>query len=146
MFEEAVVDFKPSAGSVPLVGATIVVDQSDYPGVIRAAKDLAQDFSRVTKGDRSPLVLVHSEADYSQIKTKTAILVGSIGSSPLIQRLVKDGRLDTKKISGKGESFCTNILTEGMGSCESIFVIAGSDKRGAIFGVYTVSEQIGVSP
>jgi len=146
MFEEAIIDSKPSAGSIPLVGATIVVDQSDYPGVIRAAKDLAQDFSRITKGDRSPLVLVQSEADYSRIKTKEAILVGSIGSNPLVQRLAKNGKLDTKKISGKWESFCTNILTEGLGSCESIFVIAGSDKRGTIFGIYTLSEQIGVSP
>ncbi|RBR24511.1 uncharacterized protein FIESC28_02707 [Fusarium coffeatum] len=146
MFEERIVDFKPSDGSIPLVGATIVVDQSDHPGVIRAAKDLAEDFSRVTKGDRSPLVLVGSEADYAQIKTNTAMLVGSIGSSPLIQSLAKDGKLDTKTIDGKWESFCTNTLTGCLGECEKVFVIAGSDKRGTIFGVYTLSEQIGVSP
>ena len=146
MFEERIVDFNPSDGSIPLVGATIVVDKSDCPGVIRAAKDLAEDFSRVTKGDRSPLVVVGSETDYAQIKTNTAILVGSIGSSPLIQSLVKDGKLDTKTIDGKWESFYTNILTGCLGECKKVFVIAGSDKRGTIFGIYTLSEQIGVSP
>ena len=146
MFEEGIVNFKPSAGSIPLVGATIVVDSSDYPGVIRAANDLAKDFSRVTKGNRSALVLVGTEADYSEIKTKTAIVIGSLGSSPLIQNLIKDSKLDTKAISGKWESFYTNVLTGCLGSCEDILLVAGSDKRGTIYGIYTLSEQIGVSP
>ncbi|EKJ67652.1 hypothetical protein FPSE_12169 [Fusarium pseudograminearum CS3096] len=146
MFEEKIIEFDPSAGSIPLVGATIVVDQSDYPGIIRAAKDLAQDFGRVTKGDPSPLVLLSSEEDYAHIHTKTAIFVGSIGSSPLIKRLVDSGKLDTEAIDGKWESFTTSILNEQLGTCEQALIIAGSDKRGAIFGIYTLSEQIGVSP
>nr|AAO27748.1 unknown [Fusarium sporotrichioides] len=146
MFEEKIVDFEPSAGSIPLVGATIVVDQSDYPGIIRAAKDLAQDFGRVTKGDPSPVVLLKSEEDYVQINTKTAIFVGSIGSSPLIKKLVENGKLDIQSIDGKWESFAAGILNEQFGACERALIIAGSDKRGAIFGIYTLSEQIGVSP
>ncbi|OBS24840.1 hypothetical protein FPOA_05377 [Fusarium poae] len=146
MFEEKIVDFEPSTGSIPLVGATIVVDQSDFPGIIRAAKDLAQDFSRVTKGHCSPVLLLRSEEDYVYINTKTAIFVGSISSSAIIKRLVENSKLDTKAIDGKWESFTTVVLDEQLGGCEKALVIAGSDKRGAIFGIYTLSEQIGISP
>ncbi|KAM0207191.1 hypothetical protein ACHAQD_012152 [Fusarium lateritium] len=146
MFEEKIVDFKSSTGSIPLVGASIVVDQSDYPGVIRAAKDLAQDFARVTKGDSSPLILINSESDCEKVQTRNAILVGSIGSSDLIKNLSQRGRLDTQAIYGKWESFSTTILDKPFGACEKALVISGSDKRGTIFGIYTVSEQIGVSP
>ncbi|KAF4435942.1 hypothetical protein F53441_13370 [Fusarium austroafricanum] len=145
MFEEKIIDFEASAGSVSLVGASIVVDQSDYPGIIRAARDLAQDFARVTKGDPSPLIVVASESDFAKIETKTAILIGSIGSNGIIKDLVQRG-VDTQSIEGKWETFSTTVIEESLGKCEKALVIAGSDKRGVIFGVYTLSEQIGVSP
>ncbi|KAH6951889.1 hypothetical protein DER45DRAFT_389502 [Fusarium avenaceum] len=146
MFEEKIIDFKSSTGSIPLVGASIVVDQSDYPGVIRAVKDLAQDFARVTKGEPSPLIFINSESDYQKVQIKNAILIGSIGSSGLIKNLSQQGRLNTQAISGKWESFSTSILDQPFGACEKALVISGSDKRGTIFGIYTLSEQIGVSP
>ncbi|KAF4969145.1 hypothetical protein FSARC_3582 [Fusarium sarcochroum] len=146
MFEERIIDFQSSTGSIPLVGASIVVDQSDYPGVLRAAKDLAQDFGRVTRGDPSPLILVNSEADYEKIQTPTAILIGSVGSSGLIQYLAQQGKVDARTISGKWESFSTTTVDKPLGTCQQALIIAGSDKRGAIFGIYTLSEQIGVSP
>jgi hypothetical protein len=146
MFEEKFVDFKPSAGSIPLVGASIVVDQSDYPGVIRAARDLAQDFARVTKGDASPLIVISSESDYDKIQTETAIIVGSVASSGIIKTLAQQGKLDTQAIERKWETFSTDTVDQSLGKCGSALVIAGSDKRGTIFGIYTLSEQIGVSP
>ncbi|KAF4332215.1 hypothetical protein FBEOM_13976 [Fusarium beomiforme] len=146
MFEKKIIDSKPSVGSIPLAGATIVVDQSDYPGVIRAARDLAQDFARVTKRDASPLVLIASESDYDKIQARTAILIGSIGSSGIIKTLTGQGKLDTTAINGKWETFSTNVVDQPLGKCEKALAIAGSDKRGTIFGIYTLSEQIGVSP
>lgn len=146
MFEEKIVDFKPSPGSIALVGASIVVDQSDYPGVIRAAKDLAQDFARVTKGDASPLVVVSTDSDYERIQTKTAIIIGSLASSGIIKTVAQEGKLDVKAIEGKWETFSTSTIDQPFGKCEKALVIAGSDKRGTIFGIYTLSEQIGVSP
>ncbi|RBR19750.1 hypothetical protein FVER53590_13760 [Fusarium verticillioides] len=146
MFEEKIVDFRSSPGSIPLVGASIVVDQSDYPGVIRAAGDLAQDFARVTKRDASPLIVISSDSDYERLQTKTAIIVGSVASSGIIKTLAQQSKLDTQAIEAKWETFSTSIIDQPLGKCEKALVIAGSDKRGAIFGIYTLSEQIGVSP
>lgn len=40
----------------------------------------------------------------------------------------------------------TTFVENPFGGCHQALIIAGSDKRGAIFGVYALSEQIGVSP
>ncbi|KAF5667088.1 hypothetical protein FHETE_5791 [Fusarium heterosporum] len=146
MFEERIIDFEASAGSLSLVGASIVVSQSDYPGVIRAARDLAQDFARVTNGTPNPLILIDSDADYQKVETESAILIGSIGASSLIKDLSQQGKIDTQAIGGKWESFSTALVDKPLGACDKALVISGSDKRGTIFGIYTLSEQIGVSP
>ena len=67
------------------------------------------------------------------------MLIGTLGQSPLIDRLVTDGRLEARQIRGKWESF---LITTVDGS----LVIAGSDRRGTAYGVFELSQAIGVSP
>ncbi|CAG9977775.1 unnamed protein product [Clonostachys byssicola] len=145
MLEEKIVEFIPSdERAIDLVGATIVVDEQDHPGVKIAAHNLSQDFARVTKGDDSP-ILVSSNPEEANFKV--AIVVGCIDSSPILQRLERDGKVDFTSIRGKYESFSTFVVNHPFGDeSNHALVIAGSDKRGAIFGLYTLSEQIGVSP
>lgn len=116
----------------------------DWPGVIRAATDLAEDFNRAT-GHGLTLKLQTAGAT-SATNSKFAILVGTIGKSTLIDGLVKSGKIDVSKITGKWESFQTQIVKDPLPGITSALVIAGSDKRGSIFGIYDISEQIGVSP
>lgn len=114
----------------------------DWPGVIRAAQDLAEDFNRVT-GHGLKLNLKSAS---STSKSKTAIIVGTIGKSSLIDGLIKSRKIDVSKINGKWESFQTQVVKNPLPGITSALVIAGSDKRGSIFGIYDISEQIGVSP
>ena len=110
--------------------ATIVLSGEELPQVIRAAKDLGEDVKRVT-GTASPV-----ETDGKA--RPGAILVGTVGS-PLIDSLVKEGMIDVDLIRGKWESYMIQVRPDSM-------IIAGSDKRGAIYGIYEVSKRIGVSP
>lgn len=114
----------------------------DWPGVIRAATDLAEDFHRAT-GHGLTLEL---QTNASTTNSKFAILVGTIGKSSLIDGLVRSGKIDVSKITGKWESFQTQVVKNPLPGVTSALVIAGSDKRGSIFGIYDISEQIGVSP
>ena len=118
-------------GSFPIAQdnacAAIYVDSADYPGVIRAAGDLQADIHRVTGCTPE---MVH---DSAKLPAHT-IVIGSIEKSPLVSRLI-----DTKPIAGKWEDF---LIEPAKGA----LVIAGSDKRGTIYGIYDLSEQIGVSP
>lgn len=119
--------------------AIIYVDSNDYPGVVRTAKDLQADINRVT--GRTPKI--------TQEETKLGIntvIIGTIGKSQIIDRLIKDGKIDVAQIAGKWESFLIEVVANPLPGVKNALVIAGSDKRGTIFGIYDLSEKIGVSP
>lgn len=129
---------------VELQSSVIVVDERDHEGVHIAARNLAEDFPRVTKGPPRPVI--RSNDAHIDVPGSVAIVVGSVDSSPLVQRLESNGKVDFSGIRGKWESFQTSVVHEPFDGCSWALVIAGSDKRGAIYGAYTLSEQIGVSP
>lgn len=111
--------------------ADIVVDEQDWKGVIRAAADLADDVRKVTG--------TASEVKTGKDMPKGSIVAGTIGKSALIDKLVKQKKLDVKNVKGQWESYVIDVIDGNL-------VIAGSDKRGTIYGIYTISERIGVSP
>lgn len=67
------------------------------------------------------------------------IIIGTLGESDAIDALAAENAIDVSEISGKWESF---TIQETGGK----IVIAGSDKRGTIYGIYDFCEKIGVSP
>lgn len=138
-----IVSDQAEAGSFPLVAgrlaAPIFLDSADWPGVLRAGADLQADVERVT-GIKPTL------AANGAPEGKLAVIIGTLGKSPLIDGLVKAGKLNPAAISGKWESFIITTLTNPLPGVEQALVIAGSDKRGTIYGIYEISEQIGVSP
>ncbi|HXN45719.1 MAG TPA: glycosyl hydrolase 115 family protein [Bryobacteraceae bacterium] len=120
----------PGPGSFAIAGASIYVEADDYAGVVRAVGDLRDDVRRVTGSTPS---ITHDPG------TRKAILVGTLGHSRVIDELVREGKIDAGRIAGKWESFVIQVLPGAL-------VIAGSDKRGTIYGIYDLSEQMGVSP
>jgi hypothetical protein len=133
------VSTSPAPGSFPIVHgksvAGVYVDSSDFPGVARAADALRRDIGRVTG-----LTPQHD------LGARETIIAGSIGKNAIIDRLIRERRLDVSGIQGKWESFLIQIVPHPQPGIGSALVIAGSDKRGTIYGIYDVSEQIGVSP
>ncbi|WP_437735611.1 glycosyl hydrolase 115 family protein [Sorangium sp. So ce1335] len=131
------------AGRFPLAAggkaAPLVVSEDDYDGVKRVAGDLAADIQRVTDIEAE----VFEEVPESATEV---VLIGTLGRSPLIDQLEEDGKLDVSGVTGKWETFVTQIVEDPMEGVERALVIAGSDQRGAIFGAYDLSSQIGVSP
>ncbi len=122
-------------GGVALVAngcnATVVVNDQDWPGVIRAAGDLQRDIMRVSGVG-------------SNEGSRATILVGTLGHSPTIDNLVREGRLNVDSIRGKWEASVTQVMNvPKRGRC---LVVAGADKRGTIYAMYDISEAIGVSP
>lgn len=124
-----------SEGSFRIAGngtaAKICVDPSDWKGVVRAANDLGDDVCKVS-GLSAKVISTTSILSSS-------VIVGTIGKSKLIDRLVSEKKIDVSEIQGKWESFLIQTVDGNL-------VIAGSDKRGTIYGIYDVSEKIGVSP
>ncbi|MGV9354204.1 glycosyl hydrolase 115 family protein [Streptomyces misionensis] len=130
-------------GTFPLVerGAAtpLVVSAADHPGVVRAAGDLKEDLKRVTGVEPG---LSHA----LPAGRREVVLIGTLGKSPLIDALVAAGKLDVTGIAGKWETSLEQVVEDPLPGVDRAFVIAGSDQRGTIYGIYDVSRGIGVSP
>ena len=122
--------------------ASVIVDVDDWKGVIRAARNLSDDVRKVT-GVSSQVDLQSPNSagllPHERQNLKGSILVGTIGKSRIIDDLIKQKKIDVQKVRGKWESYLIDVV-------EGNLVIAGSDKRGTIYGIYDLSERIGVSP
>ncbi|KAA6346462.1 hypothetical protein EZS27_006042 [termite gut metagenome] len=112
--------------------ASIMTDVSDK-GVLRAVNDLHEDLKRVT--NCLPLTYLAN-----------AVIIGTVGQSALIDRLIKEGKIDRNDLAGKFEKYIIQTVENPVKGVDKGLVIAGSDKRGTIYGIYEVSQQIGVSP
>ncbi len=119
--------------------APLCVSSEDYPGVILILKLLQTDIGRVTNAP--PEILLDSIASAREI-----VIVGTLGKSPLIDKLAKDKKFDIDRISGKWETFLIQAIENPLPNIDRALIIAGSDKRGTIFGMFDLSEKIGVSP
>jgi hypothetical protein len=130
-------------GHFPLVAggraAPIVVSAGDHAGVLRVAGDLATDLRRATG--------VQPAVSHDAVPAgRDPVIVGTIGRSSLIDRIVAAGRLDVTGIRGRWETTVEQVVDHPLPGVRRAFVIAGSDQRGTIYGAYDVSRQIGVSP
>jgi len=119
--------------------AEIRVAPEDYKVVHIAAAALAHDIERVT-GTQPRM------ADMSAGAARSVILIGTLGHSPAIDQLAARGKLPLDELKGQWESFVTAVVQSPMPGVEEALVIAGSDRRGTAFGVFDLSQQIGVSP
>lgn len=106
----------------------IYMDANDCRGVSYAANALVKDIRNVSG----------SQATITSNR-KATILVGTIGHSAAIDQLVKQKRINGNLLKGKREKFIITVV-------DNQLAIAGSDRRGTIYGIYELSQQMGVSP
>ena len=135
--EQAVDGYFPLAS--PASMADVFVSADDWQVAQIAARDLAADIERVT--GRKPALKLTPEG-----LTENAVLVGTLGKNPVIDRLVKEGRLNVTDVQGQWESFLIATVADPMPGVRRALVIAGSDRRGTAYGIYQLSMLIGVSP
>jgi hypothetical protein len=136
---------KPAAGGFALARAgrpaPIWTDPTDHAGVIRAVGDLKADLGRVT-GTEAPVLFVYQPAP----SLHETIIVGTLGKNWIIDTLARQKKIDAAHLHGKWETFLIQVVDAPFPGLERALVIAGSDRRGTIFGVYDLSMRIGVSP
>lgn len=122
----------------PRQTAAILYDASDAAVVKRAAELFAADVEAVT-GRRPQVTSATGE-------TGPAVIVGKVGGSALIRRLSEAGKIDTAPLEGAWERYLIQTVANPLPGIRKALVIAGSDRRGAAYGLFTLSELIGVSP
>lgn len=117
----------------------LLIDSSDDPGVLRAFYDLQTDIYNVT-GKKPDLKFDKT------FNAKNVIIAGTLGKSAVIDDLVARKLIDDKDLDGKWEKFIIKTIDNPMPQVERALVIVGSDRRGTIYGIYDLAEQMGVSP
>lgn len=121
---EKFVSFTECPNAVCITQAPIVYGENEYEGVKIAIANLQADILRVIGHKPSANVGESKEG---------AILIGTIGKNKEIDALGIQG------LKGCREKYIITTINNRV-------VIAGSDKRGTIYGVYELSRQLGVSP
>ena len=114
----------------------ILLHPDEDKGIRRAARNLAEDFGRVTG---TPAALIDAPT------APRAIIAGQLGS-PYIEEIIANGLLIREELEGKYEKFILKTVSNPLPGVDEALVVAGSDKRGTIYGIYEVSQRIGVSP
>jgi len=107
-------------------------------GILRAVHNLQSDFEKVTGS--KPVILNQNPANAAPL-----FIIGMVGN-PVIDDLIKQKKIDGKELKGKNEKFIIQHVKNPFNGVEEAIVIAGSDKRGTIYGIYELARQIGVSP
>lgn len=136
--KEKFVITQKNASYFPLVtdgkSVPLLIDEADHKGVLRAVNNLKEDFRKVTGNT------------LQTGKGQFVLIIGTVGKSVTIDELIRNGKIDKTELEGKTEKYIiTNVINPTNG-VDAALVIAGSDKRGTIYGVYELSAQIGVSP
>jgi hypothetical protein len=134
----------PAPDDFPLVrdgrAASFALEASIDPAVTRAVEDVRSDIESVS-GIKPAM-----EHSIPVASRGSLVLVGIVGQSAWLAQLGTAGRLELHALAGAWESFAIAVVPQPFPGVDQALVIAGSDRRGAIYGLYELSAAIGVSP
>ena len=125
--------FPVIAGGSP---TAILADAADNSAVQIALKALQKDFKAVGGTEASIL---------NEPRSGRMIIVGTIGTK-YISQILDSGKIDRSELEGKTEKYIMTVVKDPLQGVSEALVIAGSDRRGTVYGIYELSEQMGVSP
>lgn len=120
-------------------GAFFLSEKEAFSGVRKIADKVMKDIELVF--GVSP-----TSAEQSGSLASCAVIYGTIGRSPMLDSLSERGLIDLEAIKGKNEVFLFQTIDTPVNGAGKALVIAGSDKRGTIYGLFHLSELLGVSP
>ena len=132
-----------TAQAFPLVhqhrAAALYLDAHDAAVVRIATEALAGDVARVA-GVRPTL------RTSATVSAGPAVIIGTLGKSALVDKLMAAGKLSAAGVRGQWESYVISVVEQPLPGVPRALVIAGSDRRGTAFGVFEVARRMGVSP
>ncbi len=113
-----------------------VYEKSAFSGVKKIVAKVCDDINLVT--DKMPLCKEIESYEFDSTKEKN-IFIATAGKSSVLDSLEREGKINLSSLNGKRECF-------GWFLVNSTLIIAGSDKRGTIYGLFRISDLMNVSP
>src|SRR5262245_60174919 len=134
---------KAAKTSFPLIvegqPATLLIEASANSAVKLASANFAADLERVS--GMAPVRITDVSAAHGVL-----VIAGVVGKSAVIDELARAGKISVSDLAGQWEAFRQIVVEKPFKNVPRALVIVGSDRRGAVFGLYDLSEAIGVSP
>jgi hypothetical protein len=147
--EENVIPFLVEAEAfdgVKKIAAKVAVDFGKVCGVGPEIVDTVKLGSEIDSRQAADAAIIGAEDAEERREFGSVIIFATIGKSPLTEKLISEGKFDPVGISGKNEVYQIKFLEEPFEGVEQALLVCGSDKRGTIYGMFALSEYIGVSP
>ena len=141
IYAQQFITLKNEVGSFPISAeeTSILVDDHDDWIVQHAVELLQQDILAVTGKSKEINHQIDKVSNYS-------IIIGTIEHSELISKLIAEHKIQIQSIKGQWEAFTIQVIDHPFKGINKALVIIGSDRRGAAYGVFELSRQMGVSP
>ena len=149
------ISFSPQPGGIGLANAAISYSDDDDEGVKIAIRNLQADMERVL--GKAPQLLHTASGRLPEGVSPSAatIVIGTLGKNAVVSELASRKTADGSPfdLKGRREKYVISTIPAASGDAASTgdppqptIVIAGSDRRGTIYGIYELSRQLGVSP
>lgn len=119
--------------------ARLYYDAQDFE-VVKKAADLFSNDVRLVTGQAIQVGVIENKL------ASKSIIVGTLGHNELIDKLVAKHKLDVKSLENRWESYLIEVVRNPLPGVSKALVVVGSDRRGTAYGLFTISEAIGVSP
>jgi hypothetical protein len=117
--------------------SAVIADRDADPAVRHAADGFAEDLERVSG---------RAAARADRPSAGPVVVIGVAGHSAILADLARRGKIDLTGLAGQWEAYRQVVVDRPFPGVARALVIIGSDRRGAVFGTYDLSEKIGVSP
>ena len=127
---------------------------SEYEGISLVAEALKSDMNRVIgeKVDQEGKAIENNSGltivTEKSLLSGKAIIAGTFGENgnDVINQLINEGIVDIKDLENRWESYQMQVVKKPITGVDEALVIIGADKRGTIYGLFHISEIMGISP
>ena len=119
--------------------ACVYYDAQDFEVVKTTAGLFANDVKEVSGQ-------ILGVATTKEAPQKNCIIIGTLGHNEWIDQMIAKKKLDVETLKNRWESYLVQLVRNPLPGVDKALVIVGSDRRGAAYGLLSVSRTIGVSP
>lgn len=124
-----------------------IYEECSFPGVRRVAGWVRDDIEKIFGA--KPIGVEYADFNDTAAFYSYPVFFGTVGRSAILDELSASGKIDLFGIAAEREVYSFKIVN-GLSfrgfTFSSALIIAGSDKRGTIYGLLKLSEILGVSP
>ena len=72
------------------------------------------------------------------------VIVGTIEKNQAIRQLASNGKIDISPLEGAWERYLIQTVNHPFPGVDKALIVAGSDRRGASYGLFSLSEMAGI--